>query len=85
MAVKKRVLFPQRRYLFVWLVAGADLFWEKSTSGWLLVAGLFWEKSTVSWWLISQTNTALVSVKVSWSTANYRWQYVTCNRYVLTF
>jgi hypothetical protein len=26
--------------LFVWLVAGADLFWEKSTPGGLLVAGL---------------------------------------------
>jgi hypothetical protein len=24
-----------------WLMAGADLFWEKSTAGWLLVAGLF--------------------------------------------
>jgi hypothetical protein len=37
-------------------MASADLFWEKSTAGWLLVAGLFWEKSTVGWWLISQTN-----------------------------
>jgi hypothetical protein len=27
--------------LFVWLVAGAGLFLEKSTAGWLLVAGLF--------------------------------------------
>jgi hypothetical protein len=44
--------------LFVWLVSGADLFWEKSTVGWLLVADLFWEKSTTSWWLISQTNRA---------------------------
>jgi hypothetical protein len=32
-----------------WLMAGADLFWEKSTVGWLLVAGLFWEKSTGGW------------------------------------
>jgi hypothetical protein len=24
-----------------WLMAGADLFWKKSTAGWLLVAGLF--------------------------------------------
>jgi hypothetical protein len=24
-----------------WLMAGADLFLEKSTAGWLLVAGLF--------------------------------------------
>jgi hypothetical protein len=24
-----------------WLMAGADLFWEKSTAGWLLMAGLF--------------------------------------------
>jgi hypothetical protein len=39
-----------------WLMAGADLFWEKSTAGWLLMAGLFWEKSTAGWWLISQTN-----------------------------
>jgi hypothetical protein len=44
---------------FGWLlVAGADLFWEKSTIGWLLVVGLFWEKSTVGWWLISQANMA---------------------------
>jgi hypothetical protein len=27
-------------------MAGADLLWEKSTAGWLLVAGLLWEKST---------------------------------------
>jgi hypothetical protein len=39
-----------------WLMAGADLLWEKSTAGWLLVAGLFWEKSTAGWWLISRTN-----------------------------
>jgi hypothetical protein len=39
-----------------WLMAGADLFWEKSIAGWLLVAGLFWEKSTAGWWLISQAN-----------------------------
>jgi hypothetical protein len=39
-----------------WLMVGADLFWEKSTAGWLLVAGLFWEKSTAGWWLINQTN-----------------------------
>jgi hypothetical protein len=46
---------------FGWcLMAGADLFWEKSTVGWLLVAGLFWEKSTAGWWLISQTNRVLV-------------------------
>jgi hypothetical protein len=30
-----------------WLVASADLLREKSTLGWLLVAGLFLEKSTV--------------------------------------
>jgi hypothetical protein len=36
-----------RAYSFGWwLMAGADLFWEKSTADWLLVAGLFWEKST---------------------------------------
>jgi hypothetical protein len=42
-----------------WLMAGADLFWEKSTTSWLLVAGLFWEKSTAGWWLISRTNSLL--------------------------
>jgi hypothetical protein len=26
--------------LFVWVMAGADLFREKSTAGWLLVGGL---------------------------------------------
>jgi hypothetical protein len=41
-----------------WLMAGAGLFWEKSTAGWLLVADLFWEKSTIGWWLISQANRA---------------------------
>jgi hypothetical protein len=41
-----------------WLMAGADLFWEKSTVGWLLMTDLFWEKSTAGWWLISQTNRA---------------------------
>jgi hypothetical protein len=41
-----------------WLMAGADLFWEKITVGWLLMAGLFWEKSTTGWWLISQANRA---------------------------
>jgi hypothetical protein len=45
-----------------WLVVDADLFWEKSTDGWLLVAGLFWEKSTASWWLISQTNKAKIII-----------------------
>jgi hypothetical protein len=39
-----------------WLIVGADLFWEKSTAGWSLVAGLFWEKNTTGWWLISRTN-----------------------------
>jgi hypothetical protein len=43
-----------------WLMAGADLFWDKSTAGWLLVAGLLWEKSTAGWWLISQANRAVV-------------------------
>jgi hypothetical protein len=42
-----------------WLMAGAGLFWENSTAGWLLVAGLFWEKSTAGWWLISQANRAV--------------------------
>jgi hypothetical protein len=44
------------------LVAGAGLFWEKSTAGWLLVADLLWEKSTADWWLISQANRALASM-----------------------
>jgi hypothetical protein len=39
-----------------WPMAGAGLFREKSTAGWLLVAGLFREKSTAGWWLISQAN-----------------------------
>jgi hypothetical protein len=39
-----------------WLMAGADLLWEKGTVGWLMVAGLFWEKSSAGWWLISRTN-----------------------------
>jgi hypothetical protein len=43
-----------------WLMAGADLFWEKSTAGWLLMAGLFWEKSTAGWWLISKANRTCV-------------------------
>jgi hypothetical protein len=40
-------------------MAGADLFWEKSTAGWLLVTDLFWEESTVGRWLISQANTPM--------------------------
>jgi hypothetical protein len=44
--------------LSVCLVADADLFWEKSIVGWLLMADLFWEKSTAGRWLISQTNRA---------------------------
>jgi hypothetical protein len=36
--------------LFISLVANADLFFEKSTVGWLLVAALFLEKITASWW-----------------------------------
>jgi hypothetical protein len=35
------------RGLFVWLVADADLFREKNTADWLLVADLFGEKSAV--------------------------------------
>jgi hypothetical protein len=44
-----------------WLMAGAGLFWEKSTAGWLLMADLFWEKSTAGWWLISQANRVRIS------------------------
>jgi hypothetical protein len=40
------------------------LLWEKSTAGWLLVAGLFWEKSTAGWWLISRTNSRLCNAPV---------------------
>jgi hypothetical protein len=43
-----------------WLMAGANLFWEKSTAGWLLMADLFWEKITAGWWLISQANRARI-------------------------
>jgi hypothetical protein len=32
--------------LFLRLMTGVDLFWEKSTAGWLPVPDLFWEKST---------------------------------------
>jgi hypothetical protein len=45
-----------------WLMAGAGLFWEKSTVDWLLMSGLLWEKSTAGWWLISQTNRAWVLI-----------------------
>jgi hypothetical protein len=34
-----------------WLMAGAGLFWEKSTAGWLRVAVLFWEKRYC--WLVA--------------------------------
>jgi hypothetical protein len=53
-------------------MAGADLFWEKSTAGWLLMAGLLWEKSTAGWWLISQANRALV-LKLSHLTQFRPW------------
>jgi hypothetical protein len=32
-------------------MAGANLIWEKSIVGWLLVAGLFWEKEYC--WLVA--------------------------------
>jgi hypothetical protein len=35
------------------VIAGADLFREKSIIGWWLVAG------TAGWWLINQTNRAM--------------------------
>jgi hypothetical protein len=49
MASMEELLIPINNYvrmskinsLFVWLIAGADLFREKSTVGWLLVAGSF--------------------------------------------
>jgi hypothetical protein len=44
-------------------MVGADLFWEKSTTGWLLVAGLFWEKSNAGCWLISRTNRLSIDCK----------------------
>jgi hypothetical protein len=52
------------RWFGWWLMAGADLFWEKSTTSWLLVAGLLWEKSTTGWWLISQVNRVLTGEAV---------------------
>jgi hypothetical protein len=60
--------------LFVWLVADGwywfNLFWEKSTAGWLLVADLLWEKSIAVWWLISQANrTISFGHKVSYFTS----------------
>jgi hypothetical protein len=53
------------------------LFWEKSTAGWLLVAGLFWEKSTAGWWLISRTNRLLHRSGKSklWSSSD-RWSII---------
>jgi hypothetical protein len=50
-----------------WLMAGAGLFWEKSTADWLLVAGLLWEKSTAGWWLIRQANKLTCYRLVWWS------------------
>jgi hypothetical protein len=32
-----------------WLMAGAGLFWDKSTVGWLLMTDLLWKKSTDGW------------------------------------
>jgi hypothetical protein len=34
-------------------MAGAGLFWQKSTAGLLLMADLFWEKSTTGWVLVA--------------------------------
>jgi hypothetical protein len=50
-----------------WLMAGADLFWEKSTAGWLLMADLLWEKNTAGWWLISQGNSCSFVLIIIWS------------------
>lgn len=37
-------------FVWLWLVIGADLLWEKSIAGWLAAgAGLVCEKNTVSW------------------------------------
>ena len=37
-------------FAVLWLVAGADLLWEKNTAGWLIAsADLVWEKNTVGW------------------------------------
>jgi hypothetical protein len=58
------VLSGPARSVFVWLVADGWrwFFWEKTTVGWLLVAGLFWEKkvlglfwekTTVGWFLVA--------------------------------
>jgi hypothetical protein len=37
---QKRDGRPKTGSLFIWVVAGANLFREKSTASWLLVAGL---------------------------------------------
>jgi hypothetical protein len=42
--------------MFVWLLAGAHLSWEKNIIDWLLVTDLLLEKSTTDWSLISQAN-----------------------------
>jgi hypothetical protein len=48
---KSQIASNKKTYgLFVWLVAGADLFGEKSSFGWLLVASLFRDKNTAGWW-----------------------------------
>jgi hypothetical protein len=55
-------------------MAGAGLFWEKSTASWLLVAGLLWEKSTAGWWLIRQANRAQVAAAFDSAVDPCRWK-----------
>jgi hypothetical protein len=66
--LSEKIVFPNQG-LFVWLVADAGLFWEKSTADWLLVADLLWEKSAAGWWLISQANMLQLDWSSIWQTS----------------
>jgi hypothetical protein len=63
--------------IIVWLTADADLFREKNTAGWLLVAGLLSEKNTVGLWLISQTNTTNIFLMPNKRVFAW-WYYLGC-------
>jgi hypothetical protein len=54
-------------------LAGAGLFGEKSTVGWLLVSGLFWEKSIADWWLIRQVNRTVAAAATHRAPLTWRW------------
>jgi len=55
-------------FVVLWLVAGADLLWEKSTADWLVAgAGLVWEKNC---WLVAANRVKVffyVDVPSIWS------------------